>query len=197
PDRAPTGWESCIDPQWKGKFSADTKPNVLAWLVPRWGEERLYEFARKVKDNNPTFGRGNSRNLSLLAEGKVLMNCGMYIHPVSRLLKKDPKAPVRMVVPDPFPIIFHDPQAIFAGASHPHAALLWLEFLASKESQAIVDGNEAGRGSFLIEGTLAHQLAKGANLSLCDLNCLARQDEVIERIAVKIWGLAPPRAQKQ
>lgn len=197
PDKAPKGWESCIDPQWKGKFSVDTKPNVLAWLVPRWGEERLYEFARKVKENGPVFGRGNSRNLSLLAEGKVLMNCGMYVHPVSRLLKKDPKAPIKMVVPDPFPIIFHDPQAIYAGAGHPHAALLWLEFLASREAQEIVDGNEAGRGSFLSEGTLAHKLAKGANISVCDFNCLAREDAVVERIAVKIWGLTPSRVQEQ
>lgn len=191
PDRAPTGWEACTDPQWKGKFSVDSKPNVLAWLAPKWGEERLYEFTRKLKENGPLFGRGNSRNLSLLAEGKLVMNCGMYIHPFSRLMKKDPKAPIKMVVPDPFPIIFHDPQAIYAGAKNPHASLLWLEFLASKEAQAIVDGNEAGRGSFLIEGTLAHKLAKGANISLCDFNCLAREDKIVERIAVTIWGLAP------
>jgi ABC-type Fe3+ transport system substrate-binding protein len=197
PDRAPTGWEACTDPQWKGKFSVDSKPNVLAWLAPKWGEEKLYDFARKVKENTPIFGRGNSRNLGLLAEGRLVMNCGMYIHPFSRLMKKDPKAPVKMVIPDSFPIIFHDPQAIYAGARNPHASLLWLEFLASKEAQAIVDGNEAGRGSFLIEGTLTHKLAKGANISLCDFACLAREDKTVERIAVKIWGLTPPRVQEQ
>lgn len=67
------------------------------------------------------------------------------------------------------------------------------ELVAGK---AVVDGNEAGRGSFLIEGTLAHKLAKGANISLCGFNCLAREDKIVERIAVKIWGLAPPRAQE-
>jgi ABC-type Fe3+ transport system substrate-binding protein len=197
PDKAPTGWESCLDPQWKGKFSVDAKPNMLTWLIPRWGEERLFDFARKLKDNNPLFSRGNTRNLGLLAEGKLFMNCGMYIHPMSRMLKKDPALPVKMVIPDPFPITFHDPQAIYAGAKNPYAALLWLEFLASREAQAIIDSNEPGRGSFLVEGNLVHKLAKSANVSVCNVTCLHRGDKIAERIAVNIWGLAPPRAEEQ
>ena len=189
PDKAPKGWESCIDPQWKGKFSLDTKPNMLAWLSPRWGEERLFEFARKLKENNPTWGRGSTRNLSLLAEGKLSVNCGVYIHALSRLLKKNPNAPVQMVVPDPLPVTFHDPQAICAGAQNPHAALLWLEFLASREAQGIVDGNEPGRGSFLVQGNLVHKLAKQVPTSLCDFSCLAKEDRIVARLAVKIWGL--------
>jgi iron(III) transport system substrate-binding protein len=196
PDKAPKGWESCLDPQWKGKFSVDPKPNMLAWLLPRWGEERLYDYARKIKDNSPVWSRGSTRNLTLLAEGKLAMNCGSYIHPMSRLLKRNPGAPIKMVVPDPLPMTAHDPQAIYAGVKNPHAALLWLEFLASKEAQAIVDGNEPGRGSFAVEGNLVHKLAKGNNVSICDFNCLAREDKIVERIAVGIWGLAPPRAQE-
>jgi spermidine/putrescine-binding protein len=88
---------------------------------------------KESKTTTLFFNRGNTRNLGLLAEAKVAMNCGMYIHPMSRLLKKQPALPIKMVVPDPFPVTFHDPQAIFAGAKNPHAALLWLEFLAAKE----------------------------------------------------------------
>ena len=135
-DKAPKGWASCLDSQWKGRFSVDANPNMLTWLIPRWGEERLFDFARGLKDNQAVFGRGNTRNLGLLAEGKLSMNCGMYIHPMSRMLKKDPNLPIKMVVPEILPITLHDPQAIYAGAKNPHAALLWLEFLASRRGPA-------------------------------------------------------------
>ena len=192
-DKAPKGWESCVEPQWRGKFSVDSDPNMLTWLIPRWGEERLFDFARKLKDNEPLFSRGNTRNLSSLAEGKVSLNCGMYIHPMSRMLKKDSALPIKMVIADPFPITFHDPQAIYVGAKNPHAALLWLEFLASREAQEIVDSNEPGRGSFLVEGTLVHKLAKNANVSICNVNCLLRGNKIAERIAVEIWKLPGSR----
>jgi iron(III) transport system substrate-binding protein len=195
-DGAPTGWTSCLAPQWKGKFSVDANPNMLTWLIPRWGEERLFEFAAKLKDNGAVFNRGNTRNLALLAEGKVSLNCGMYIHPMSRMLKKDPALPIKMVVPDPIPITFHDPQSIYAAAKNPHAALLWLEFLASREAQQIVEMSEPGRGSFLVEGNLTHQLAKTANLSVCNVACLLKGNKIADRIATELWGL-PPRQREQ
>jgi len=192
-DNEPKGWESCLDPQWKGKFSLDTNPNTLTWLIPRWGEERLFDFARKLKENNPIFARGNTRNLGLLAEGKLAMNCSMYIHPMSRMLKNKPALPIKMVVPNPFPLTFHDPQAIYVGAKNPHAALLWLEFLASREAQGVIDSNEPGRGLFLVEGNLVHKLAKSANVSVCNVNCLLIGNKIAEKIAREIWGLAESR----
>jgi len=192
-DKAPKSWESCLDPQWRGRFSVDANPNMLTWLVPRWGEERLFDFAKKLKDNDAVFARGNTRNLGLLAEGKLAMNCGMYIHPMSRMLKKDPALPIKMVVPDPFPITLHDPQAVYSGATNPHAALLWLEFLASSEAQRIIDANEAGRGSFLVAGSLAHKLAQSVNVSFCDVPCLLSGNRRAEKIAVEIWKLAESR----
>jgi iron(III) transport system substrate-binding protein len=90
-DKVPRGWESCLDPQWKAKFSVDTKPNVLAWLVSRWGEEKLLSFARRLKENDPVWSRGNVRNLTQLVSGELSMNCGMYIHVIKRLQKKRPE----------------------------------------------------------------------------------------------------------
>jgi iron(III) transport system substrate-binding protein len=192
-DRAPKSWESCLEAEWKGRFSVDANPNMLTWLVPRWGEEKLFDFARRVKANDPVISRGNTANLGALVEGKLLMNCGMYIHPMSRMLKKAPAAPIKMVVPDPLPITFHDPQAIFAGAKSPHAALLWLEFLASKDAQEVIEANEPGRGSFLVDGNLSNRLAKSADVSICNVSCLLKGNQLAERIAAEIWRLKESR----
>jgi iron(III) transport system substrate-binding protein len=189
PEKAPKSWENCLDPQWKGKFSVDTKPNVFAWLVPRWGEEKLLSFARRLKENNPVWARGNTRNITALSTGEVVLNCGMYIQVIERTLRKDQTLPIKMVIPDPFPMSYHEPEAVYANSKNPHAALLWIEFIASREGQELAETIETGRGSFLVEGTLAHKLAKGKNISLCADDCRYREDKLMERIAVEAWGL--------
>jgi iron(III) transport system substrate-binding protein len=143
-DKTPKGWDSCLDPYFKSKFSVDPKPNILTWLAPRWGEEKLISYARPLKENDPVFGRGNTRNITQLVSGEVVMNCGMYIHVVKRTLRQDPSAPIKMVVPDPFPMSAHEPEAIYVNSKNPHAALLWIEFLASKEGQDLAEEVEQG-----------------------------------------------------
>src|SRR5262245_25734664 len=188
-DKAPKSWDSCLDPYFKNKFSVDTKPNILTWLTAAWGEEKLLAYAKQLKANSPVFGRGNTRNITMLASGEVVMNCGMYIHTLERVRKQDPSAPIKMVTPNPFPLSYHEPEAVYVNSKNPNAALLWIEWLASKEGQELVDSIEPGRGSFLVEGTLAYKLAKGANASICGGQCRHREDAMMERIAVEAWGL--------
>jgi len=140
PDKAPKGWEACLDPYFKGKFSVDTKPNVLAWLTPSWGEEKLLGFARRIKENSP------------------------------------------------LPVSFHEHEAIYTGAKNIHSALLWIEFLASREGQDVAESLEPGRSSFLVEGTLTNKLMKGANMSLCGNDCRGTEDKLMQRIATEAWG---------
>ncbi|MGH7845840.1 MAG: ABC transporter substrate-binding protein, partial [Candidatus Binatia bacterium] len=187
-DKAPKSWDSCLDPYFKSKFSVDTKPNILTWLTPKWGEEKVLSFARRLKENKAVFSRGNTRNITQLISGEVVLNCGMYIHTAERVMRQDPSAPVKIVIPDPFPISYHEPEAVYANSKNPHAALLWIEFLASKEGQETVEGLEPGRGSFLVEGTLAHKYAKGSNVSFCGDQCREDEEKLMQRIAVEAWG---------
>src|SRR5882724_5711222 len=62
----PTGWESCFDPKWSGKFTVDSKPNVIASLAARWGEEKTLDYARKLKQNNPVIVRGSTQGFKKL-----------------------------------------------------------------------------------------------------------------------------------
>jgi iron(III) transport system substrate-binding protein len=186
PEKAPKSWEACLDPYYKGKFSVDTKPNVLVWLTPAWGAEKLLGFARKIKENDPVWSRGNTRNLAMLTSGEILMNCGNYVHSTQRVVSRDPN--IKMVVPDPFPVSFHEPEAIYTGAKNIAAALLWIEFMASKEGQQVAESLEPGRGSFLIEGTLTNKLMKGAKVSLCGDDCRGTEDKLMQRVATEAWG---------
>jgi iron(III) transport system substrate-binding protein len=189
PENAPTGWDSCVDPKWKGKFYLDTKPNEIVWLLTSWGEDAVVEYAKKLKANEPIFGSSRSGGITRLASGEFHLQCTVYYHTTQRVLKKDPTMPVRIVIPNPLPIALLEPDAIYARAENPHAGLLWLEFLASQQAQQISDSREPGRASFLVEGTLANRLAKGANVSICASSCRNQQEKLATRIATEAWGL--------
>ena len=187
--KAPTNWESCLDPQWKGKIAVDTRPNTLSWLVPAWGEEKVLDFARKLKANEPLWVRGQTAHMPRLAAGEYPIHCSMYLHTAQRTLLRDPTLPVKIVVPNPVPLTSHEPEGVYVGAKHPNAALLWIEFVASNEAQQIVDSVDPGKASFLVEGTIGQKLLKGKSVSLCGGSCRDRQSEYMERIAVSAWGL--------
>jgi ABC-type Fe3+ transport system substrate-binding protein len=188
-EKAPRAWDNCTEPQWKGKLAVDTKPNTLAWLVPAWGDEKVFDFARKLKKNDPIWVRGQTGTLARMAAGEFAVDCGMYLHTARRYLMRDATAPIKFVIPNPVPVSFHEPEGIFVGAKHPHAGLLWMEFLASREAQEIVDNVDPGKASFLVEGTLASSLIKDVKVSLCAGGCRDQEDKTMERIAIEAWGL--------
>jgi iron(III) transport system substrate-binding protein len=189
-DKAPKRWEQCVEPQWKGKIAVDTKPSILSWLVPTWGEEKVLGFARNLKANDPRWVRGQTGSLALMAAGEFVVDCGMYLHTSSRALKRDPTMPIKIVIPeDVVAMSFHEPEAIYARAQHPHAGLLWMEFIASTEGQTLVDAQDPGKASFVVEGTLAGKVMQGRKVSRCNAVCRNGEEKMIERIAVESWGL--------
>jgi iron(III) transport system substrate-binding protein len=189
PDKVPTGWESCLDPYWKGKFAVDARPNVLTWLANRWGEEKVLDYAKKLKENQPIWVRGNTGALTRAVAGEIPLLCGTYNHTTQRQFKKDPNIPLRIVAPNPVGISFHEPFGIYAKAKNPHSALLWIEFVASNEAQQIVESWDPGKAFFMVEGTLANKLMKGNEVSICTSSCRGREEKLTERIAVEAWGL--------
>jgi len=60
-------------------------------------------------------------------------------------VKKDPNIPLGIVAPNPVGISFHEPFGIYGKAKNPHAALLWIEFVASNEAQQIVETWDPGK----------------------------------------------------
>ena len=189
-DSLPTGWDSCVDSKWQGKFTVDSKPNVLASLAARWGQEKLLDYARKLKQNNPIIVRGSTQGLTKLAAGEFAFMCGVYLHALERFVRDHPSAPIKRLAPNPLPVAFHEPAAVFARAPNRHAALLWIEFLASPQGQEVLDAVDPGRASFLVGKTLANSLANGANVSVCAAGCRDREDDLMKRIAMDAWGLA-------
>src|SRR5215510_3955028 len=144
PAQVPQSWEDMLKPEWKGrKFGTDIRPQELAALVPAWGLEKTLDYARKIAAQQPIWARNATRSLTALAAGEIpLYLFGANYGSVTRAQRKDPLGVIQFTVLEPVPVRVGSEQAILATSKSPHAALLWLEFMAGAEAQKLIDQNE-------------------------------------------------------
>jgi iron(III) transport system substrate-binding protein len=165
-DRVPKLWEDLLKPEYKGKkFAADIRPTEVAALVPAWGVERTVDFARKIAAQDPMWVRGGSRTVTAIAAGEVPMMIGPNFHTTKRAIGKDKLGNLQYVALEPVPVRLALEEAIQAGAKHPHAALLFLEWMASPESQKLADEHEPASSSLYVRGGIVEQELRGKKLS--------------------------------
>ena len=78
-------------------------------------------------------------------------------------------------------------EGILNSAESPHAAILWLEFLASPEGQKIFDEKGPYEASVFISGTVQEQAARGKRQSVVDWTHLVKVPEYQKQI-VEAYG---------
>jgi hypothetical protein len=167
PERVPKFWEDILKPEFKGrKFAADIRPTEVAALVPAWGLEKTLDFARKVAAQEPIWVRGGSRTVTAITAGEIPMMIGPNFHTTKRAQSKDPSGVLQYVALQPVPVRLALEEAIQAGAQNPHAALLWLEWMASDEAQKLADEHEPSSSSLYVRGGVVEQELRGKKLSL-------------------------------
>ncbi|HWP60142.1 MAG TPA: extracellular solute-binding protein [Candidatus Acidoferrales bacterium] len=164
--QVPKTWEDYLKPEFKGrKFAADITTRSIASLVPAWGFEKTLDFARKLAAQQPIWVRGVSRTLTAMMAGEVPLMIGTMFHTVKRAQAKDRAGVLQQVLLEPVPVYLHSEQAIPATSQNPHAALLWLEWMASAESQKIADEHEPLGSSHYFRGGAVEQQLRGKKLS--------------------------------
>jgi ABC-type Fe3+ transport system substrate-binding protein len=165
-ERLPKSWEDFLKADFKGKkFAMDIGPRPLACLVPAWGLEKTLDFARKLAAQEPIWVRGVSRTLPSIVTGEIPMMMGTLFHSVKRAVLKDRTGALQHVLLEPVPVYLTSEQAILATAPNRHAAILWLEWMASAESQKIADEQEPMGSSHLYRGGAVEQELRGKKLS--------------------------------
>ena len=79
-------------------------------------------------------------------------------------------------------------EAILATSKNPHAALLWLEFMASPEAQSLIDQHEPLVASVHSKGSAVEQALKGKKLSVVSWEDHERSQQWITKLA-QAYGL--------
>ena len=134
----PKTYEGFLDPKWKGRLALEaTDAEWMGGVVKAWGAERGMAFLRKLSEMKPELRKGHVLLVQLISAGEV--DVGLTAYHANAQSFKQRGAPVAWAAVEP---VIARPQGIgvVVDAPHPHAALLFADFLLSPEAQEMMSG---------------------------------------------------------
>ena len=137
----PKTYEGFLDPKWKGRIALEaTDAEWMAGVVKTWGEARGMDFMRKLGATKPEMRKGHILLAQLISSGEIDVGLTAY-HANAQSFKRR-GAPVDWAPVEP---VIARPQGIGVArnAPHPHAALLFVDFMLGPEGQEML--NAMGR----------------------------------------------------
>ena len=142
PGTQPKTFDDLLDPKWKGKLSWRIGPAggmelFLSTLRIAWGEERAMAYFQKLRAQDViNFGSGSARTLvDRVMAGEFPIALTIFAH--HPLISAKSGAPVDSQLLDPVTTTAAI-MTIPKGLRHPYAAMLFVDFLLSKEGQGIL-----------------------------------------------------------
>src|SRR6266851_5541430 len=128
----PKTWQALLDSKWSNKIALGD-PNfsgmVGAWTVTL---QKMYgwEYFSRLSDSKPLITRSIDDTVTILNSGERILAAG---DPASTLRSTAKGNPLSVFYPTDGAIAVVGPSGIVAGAKHPNAARLFMEFLLSTE----------------------------------------------------------------
>ena len=138
PEDLPKTYEGFLDPKWKRRIALEaTDSEWMGGVVKAWGEARGMEFFRKLAEVKPDMRKGHILLVQLIASGEVDVGLTAYYANVSSAKRRGASVDWAAVEP-----VIARPQGIGIArqAPHPHAALLFADFMLSPQAQAMLAG---------------------------------------------------------
>jgi iron(III) transport system substrate-binding protein len=133
----PATYEGFADPKWRGQIGLEaTDAEWMATLIKTWGNDKGMDFFRKLSAMRPDVRKGHVLLAELVAAGEVPVGLTMYNSNIVSLKRKG--APIDFVPVQP---VAARPQGIGVArnAPHPHAAVLFADFVLSPEGQKLFE----------------------------------------------------------
>jgi iron(III) transport system substrate-binding protein len=192
-EAVPDKWEDFLKPEFKGrKFVSDIRTQCMATLVVLMGEEWVVKYARQIKDQQPVWLRGNARAMGAIATGEQAIHQMTFYNSCMDAARKDVTKSLVCKIIEPAPVWLRENQFLIKNAPHPHAALLFLEHMASREGQKIMDEYEPLKSSLYTDGEVS-RLIKGKKVSVNDHRTFLNMPKWM-KLVVDAYGF--PRAEK-
>ena len=136
PADVPNSYEDLLNPRWVGKIALEAgDTDWFASMVKSMGEAKGLAFFRKLAQMKPQVRTGHTLMGELVASGEIALAASIYNHNAERLAVKG--APIKWKALKP---TFGRPNAVAVAkrAQHPHAALLFADFMLSLEGQNLI-----------------------------------------------------------
>ncbi len=152
PQDVPNTYQDLLLPRWSGKIGIEAgDEDWFAALVKHMGEKEGLAYFRKLADNHPQIRTGHTLISELVAAGEIPIAAAVYNHAVERLALNG--APIKWKALAP---TMGRPGAIGTAknAPHPHAALLFADFMLSREGQTLIKQRNRVPASNAVDSTL-------------------------------------------
>ncbi len=141
PGQVPNSYEDLLNPKWRGKISMDSGDvEWFAAVIKGMGEAKGLDYFKKLAKLKPSMRNGHTLLAEMTASGEVPIALNAYNYSVEKLKQKEEAIDWKPLQP-----AFGQPGVIglMKNAPHPYAALLFTDFILSKEGQEII--KERGR----------------------------------------------------
>ena len=126
-----------MHPKWKGQIGLEAAGyEWLAAMIDTMGEDRALAFARRLATQDLRVQQGSSLLIQQMSAGEFNVVIDGLHYQIEN--QKQLGAPIDYVIPDP--LLIKDPSGLWVAkyAPHPHAAVLFADFLLTREAQEIL-----------------------------------------------------------
>jgi len=136
PAEAPKSYADLLDPKWAGRFAVEA--DDVAWFAAvarAMGDEQGLAYFRRLAAMKPQVRKGHTLMAELVASGEIPLAATIYNHNIERLIVKGAPVKWKAIAPT-----FGRPNAIGVArqAPRPQAALVFADFMLSKEGQTLL-----------------------------------------------------------
>ena len=128
---APQRYEDLLDSKWKDKMALEREDSQwLMGLMGHWGEEKGKAFFQKLRTQNPKIRTGHTLLAQLIAAGEDFLSPNAHNQGIASGQRRG--APLDWVNLEPV-VAVNNVSALAKNAPHPNAAMLFLDFILSKD----------------------------------------------------------------
>lgn len=152
PNEVPNTYDDLLHPRFLGRIGLEA--GDIDWfgaMMKHMGEPKGLVYFRKLAAMKPQIRSGHTLVGQLVASGEIPLAANIYNHNAERLTVQG--APIRWKALAP---TFGRPNAVGVArhAPHPHAALLFADFLLSREGQTILKARNRVPSSLAVNSHL-------------------------------------------
>jgi iron(III) transport system substrate-binding protein len=148
-DEVPNSYADLLHPRFAGRIAveaADT--DWFGAMVKGMGEKAGLAYFRQLADLKPQVRSGHTLMAELLSSGELPLTAAIYSHAVEKMILRG--APVKWKALAP---TYARPNAVGLSprAAHPHAALLFADFMLSPQGQTLIKDRSRVPASLAVE----------------------------------------------
>jgi ABC-type Fe3+ transport system substrate-binding protein len=131
----PNTLEDFADPKWQGRFVLWDNGNPFDFVAQKYGKERAFELARKLKANKPILSR-SAAILTLIASGEAVLGATSITGAIGEINKGAPLGvkPYTDIIP-----ALNNQICVVGNSPHPHMAKLFAAWQATEGIGLIAD----------------------------------------------------------